>query len=346
MTKDELVETIQVKHRQLERYLFYFEKNSDGVFVASDRPKFGTEEMLQPGAFSDWSLKDLLSHIIDWERRFLLWYHAGLEDQTPSELPSPLLRWDRIDTSDFPIPMGLRARPIKQLLNEFKDSYRRVVSTIASIPEESLVTSGYYSWTGDASLADFVALCTFRHYDWAKGLVRRWRKSHPGEYLNKQIVIERIQTEHRRLVQNLEVLSDEQMETTDVVGEWTIKDLLAHLSDWEQRFIGWYEAGVRGHVPEVPAPGISWENLDVLNQRIYEKNRDRSLKDVREEFNLSYKQAMATIKGISEEDMFAVGQYAWLGEGNLVIYILANTANHYRWAKQAVRNCVEFLGES
>jgi hypothetical protein len=341
MNKDELVETIQVKHRQLERYLFYFEKNSDGEFVASDRSKFGDEEMQQPGVFSDWSLKDVLSHIIDWEERLLRWYQAGLDGQMPSDLPSPTLRWERIDTGDFPIPMDLLARSLHRLLNDFKNSFRRVVTTIASMSEKELFTAGTYEWTGGATCADYAALCTFRHYDWAKKLVRRWRSSHAGEYLNKEIILQRLRTERRRLEQNLEVLSDEQMEMTGVVGEWTVKDLLAHLVDWEQRFIGWYQAGVRGEVPETPAPGISWENLDVLNQRIYEKNKNRALDDVREDFNTSYEQVLAVIEVIPEKELFARGQYAWLGEGNLVGYVLANTAHHYRWAKRAIRSWLE-----
>jgi hypothetical protein len=56
MNKEELIETSQVHHRQLMRYLFYFEKNSDGVFVPRYRPKYGAEEMLIPGVFEDWSL--------------------------------------------------------------------------------------------------------------------------------------------------------------------------------------------------------------------------------------------------------------------------------------------------
>ena len=47
--KDRLIENILVKRRQLKRYLFYFEKDEDGVFVASDRTKFGRQEMSQPG---------------------------------------------------------------------------------------------------------------------------------------------------------------------------------------------------------------------------------------------------------------------------------------------------------
>jgi hypothetical protein len=343
--RDELIETIQVSHRQLERYLFYFEKDEDGVFVASERPKFGVDEMLQMGVFEEWSLKDLLCHLIDWEQRFLRWYQAGLEGEMPSDLPSPDLRWDEIKPEDVNVPRYLSALPVEAVLSEMKESYERLVSVVESIPEEALFTIGYYDWTGEACVADYVALCTYRHYDWAKGHIRRWRKKHAGKYLNKRAILERIRTERRRLEQNIERLSDEQMEMVGVVGVWTVKDLLAHLFDWEQRFIGWYEAGLRGETPETPAPGMNWEDLDVLNRRIYEKHRDRTLEDVRQEFDSSYRQVLSVVEGISEEEMFAVGKYAWLGQNNLVGVILANTANHYRWAKECIRDWLKSRGE-
>jgi hypothetical protein len=343
--KDELIETIQVSHRQLERYLFYFEKDKDGVFVASERAKFGIDEMLQMGVFEEWSLKDLLCHLIDWEQWFLRWYQAGLEGEVLSGLPSPDLRWDEIESDEVNIPRVLRALPAEAALGEMKESYERLVSVVASIPEEALFTVGYYDWTGKACVADYVALCTYRHYEWAKGHIRRWRKNHTGKYLNKRVILERIRTEHRRLEQNLERLSDDQMAIVGVVVEWTAKDLLAHLSDWEQRFIGWYEAGLRGETPETPAPGISWEDLDVLNRRIYEKNRSRTLEDVRQEFDVSYRRVLDVVEGIPEEEMFAVGRYAWLEGNNLVGVILANTANHYRWAKGCIRDWLKSRGE-
>jgi hypothetical protein len=345
MRKDELIEIIRVSHRQLERYLFYFEKKNDGVFVASDRPKFGIEEMLQGGVFGAWSLKDLLSHLIDWEQRFLKWFQAGPEGEVLSGLSSPDLRWAEIETDAITIPGYLRKLPIESVLSELMESYALVVSLVASIPEEVLFTVGYFPWTGESCVADYVALCTYRHYEWAKGHIRRWRKKHTGKYLNKQVILERIQTERRRLEQNLERLGDDQMEIVGVVDEWTVKDLLAHLSDWEQRFIGWFEAGVRGEIPETPAPGIRWEDLDMLNRHIYEKHRGRTLEDVRQEFEESYRRVLAVIEGIPEEEMFAVGKYAWLEGNNLVGVILANTANHYRWAKGCIRDWLESRGE-
>jgi hypothetical protein len=345
MNREELLERIRIKHRQLERYVFYFEKNSGGVFVASDRPKFEIEEMLQAGVLADWSLKDLLSHLTDWERRFLRWYQAGLDGEALKDLPAPDLSWGSVEADDLALPRYLPTRSIQDVLSEWVDSYARIVSIVASIPEDALFNSGTYAWTGEASLADYVALCTYRHYEWAKAHIRHWRKRHAGKYLNKQVILERIHTERRRLEQNLERLSDEQMERAGVVGEWTVKDILAHLADWEQRFVGWYQAGVRGEVPETPAPGIGWEDLDVLNRRIYEKHRSRTLEDVRKEFGASYRRVVAVVEGIPEEEIFAVGRYAWLGENNLVGVILGNTANHYRWAKDQIREWLKSQGE-
>jgi hypothetical protein len=164
--------------------------------------------------------------------------------------------------------------------------------------------------------------------------------------MNKKVILDRVQTERKRLEQNLALLSHEQMNRPEVIGEWSVKDILAHLTDWEQRFIGWYQAGLRGEVPEIPAPGIGWDQLDFLNQRIYEKYRERPLEDVLREFNESYDQVLAIIENISEKEIFTIGSYAWLGENNMVEVILANTANHYQWAKRHIRKWLKAQGNS
>jgi hypothetical protein len=115
--------------------------------------------------------------------------------------------------------------------------------------------------------------CANEHYDWAKKHVRSWRRAHAGMYLNKEEILERIRTERRRLEHDLSQLTGEEIVEGGVVGEWSVKDILAQLVDWEQRYLGWYGAGLRGEVPETPAPGFCWGELDVLNQQIYEEHR-------------------------------------------------------------------------
>jgi hypothetical protein len=50
------------------------------------------------------------------------------------------------------------------------------------------------------------------------------------------------------------------------------------------------------------------------------------------------------VREIPEEDIFPVGRFAWTGESNLAAYILANTANHYRWAKTQIRRWIHTRG--
>ena len=41
------------------------------------------------------------------------------------------------------------------------------------------------------------------------------------------------------------------------MGEWSVKDILQHLVDWEQRWISWYEAGKRGEAVHTPELGYN-----------------------------------------------------------------------------------------
>ncbi|MFW9810015.1 MAG: ClbS/DfsB family four-helix bundle protein [Candidatus Thorarchaeota archaeon] len=155
---------------------------------------------------------------------------------------------------------------------------------------------------------------------------------------NKERIIESIHIERRRLEKNLTSLSDTDMMEPGVVGEWSVKDILAHLFDWEQRFLGWYEAGLRGEVPETPAPGLKWSQLRILNQRIFEKYQDRALSDIKKEFQSSFEKVLETVNDIPEKDLFKIGRYQWTGKDTIGGFILANTANHYRWAKSRIRS--------
>jgi hypothetical protein len=122
-----------------------------------------------------------------------------------------------------------------------------------------------------------------------------------------------------------------------VVGEWSVKDVLAHLVAWEELFLSWYEAGLHGSIPDTAPVGMSRKAMDALNQQIFIQHRQRSLEDVLSEFRASYRQVLATVQAVPEEDLFAEGRYAWTGKLTLADYIAGNTCNHYHWAKTQIR---------
>ena len=131
-----------------------------------------------------------------------------------------------------------------------------------------------------------------------------------------------------------------------VVGEWSVKDILAHLTAWEKLFLGWYDAGKRGEVPETPAPGYTWSTYHLLNENIYKENKARSLEEVQKEFEEYYQYTLERIKRIPEEEWFEAKLFEWMEERvNIARYIRANTGNHYRWAKNKILKWLRECGK-
>ena len=135
----------------------------------------------------------------------------------------------------------------------------------------------------------------------------------------------------------LETLTPEQMTQPNIVGDWSAKDILGHLIEWEQMVVKWHEAGAKGKAPAVPSEEYNWAQLPQLNHAIYLKHRGRSLADIQKDFESSYKKIMKTIQAIPEKELFTRGQFAWTRNNALAAYFVSGTSSHYRWARTALR---------
>ena len=153
---------------------------------------------------------------------------------------------------------------------------------------------------------------------------------------SKAQIIKRLQIERQRLEQNLSSLSRDDMLQPGVVGESSVKDVLAHLADWEARMPVWIEAARSGHPVETPEPGLTWKQLDIVNRRIYEAHCDQSLEEVLEYFRATHKRFMDMVEAMPEDEILTCGRYAFIG-GGAVYDWLKGFANHDLWGKTKIR---------
>jgi hypothetical protein len=153
----------------------------------------------------------------------------------------------------------------------------------------------------------------------------------------KNGLLEAIDFERAALEQFLAELSPEQMIEPGIVGEWSVKDVLAHLLEWEQMVLMWHSAGLRGNVPVTPSKEFNWGQLPLLNQQIFEKHHNRSLADIQKEFHSSYRKIRRTIQGLSDKDLFTRNRYVWTKNNTLGAYFISSTSSHYHWARTAMK---------
>lgn len=67
------------------------------------------------------------------------------------------------------------------------------------------------------------------------------------KYTSKTAFVERMHAEHARFLSLAASIPRARYDEPGVWGEgWTVKDLFAHLTEWEQMLLAWYNAGLAG----------------------------------------------------------------------------------------------------
>ena len=150
---------------------------------------------------------------------------------------------------------------------------------------------------------------------------------------NKNQLISESQKEFTALEQLLGKLTNEQMVRPGALGDWSVKDVLAHLLEWQKMCLSWYEEGLRGGNPPTPAEGYKWSQLPALNHLIYEKYRYAALEDILAQFRHSHQRVMELVQSLPEDILFTPGRYTWARKNTLAAYMTSITSSHYRWAR-------------
>jgi len=121
-------------------------------------------------------------------------------------------------------------------------------------------------------------------------------------------------------------------------GGWSIKDVLAHLVEWQRMNLDWYAAGRRGERPQIPAPGFTLRDLPRLNAQIYEKHRRRPLDAVWRDYRAYHAKVVRLVETLDDADLVTLGRFAWTGPSwTLSDYLRASTAAHDLWARTRIR---------
>ena len=163
--------------------------------------------------------------------------------------------------------------------------------------------------------------------------------------LNKTQLLEISQKEYDKFEDFLATLTLDQM-TTANPPEWSVKDIIAHLYEWQQMFFTWYETGLHGQTPAVPAPGYNWGQLPALNQAIYEKYHDLPLEEVLSMFRASQQKTVKFIEEISDADLTTPGIYPWMNKNALMAYLNSITVAHFVWALKESKKAIRAAGDA
>ena len=116
-----------------------------------------------------------------------------------------------------------------------------------------------------------------------------------------------------------------------------IRDVLAHLHAWHLMLLDWYETGMKGQKPVMPAQGYTWKDTPALNRKIWEEAAQTSLPDIRTKLEQSHNAIRLLMEQHSNEELFEKKRYRWTGSTSLGQYLVSATSSHYEWAIRLIK---------
>jgi hypothetical protein len=129
----------------------------------------------------------------------------------------------------------------------------------------------------------------------------------------------------QQFLELIEPLSDEQLTQPGAAGEWSVKDLLAHLARWEAELVRslWLARQGRAHTLLTdPA------QVDALNARWQRESRGRSLGQALEDFHAVRLQTIRRLEDFSSEELTDPRRYSWLAGTPLWQWIASQSYQH------------------
>lgn len=114
-------------------------------------------------------------------------------------------------------------------------------------------------------------------------------------------------------------LSDDRLLEHGVTGEWSVRDLIAHVTWWEEEALK--------HVPLVlegvrPARySVTYGGIDAFNALMTERRREWSLAEVRDQFEAIHRRLIAYIESVPTDEL--------VGNARARRRLLLDTYGHY-----------------
>ncbi len=134
--------------------------------------------------------------------------------------------------------------------------------------------------------------------------------------MKKSELLNWLQEEYQEWEALLDRIGPARMEQPGVNGEWSMKDLVAHLYyGWQPRLIASIQAAQRGE-PEPPPPWPAHlQTDDEINAWIYETNQGRSVREVLDESHQLFQQLLAVIEDLPDDVRIEPERHlVWLGD--------------------------------
>jgi hypothetical protein len=117
--------------------------------------------------------------------------------------------------------------------------------------------------------------------------------------VNRQQLLNRLDTAWLAFQASYAGLSNSRLTQPGVVGDWSVKDIIAHVTWWEEEALRHLPLIIAGDRP--PRYSVAYGGIDAFNAMMTERKRDVSLSDVLMQQDDTHRRLIDFIQSVPED---------------------------------------------
>jgi uncharacterized protein (TIGR03083 family) len=145
--------------------------------------------------------------------------------------------------------------------------------------------------------------------------------------MKKQQLLEKMDQAWAAFRESYAGLTDSQMQAAGVTGDWSVKDILAHVTWWEQEAVKYLPLILQGGKP--PRYSDLYGGIDAFNAQMTAQRQGLTLSEALKQLEETHRRLMETIQSAPEEQ--------FIRETPFRHRLRLDTYSHYPIHTQAIR---------
>ena len=133
--------------------------------------KIPKEDMLNT-VEGDWTIKDILSHIIAWEQNMIRWMTITLKGGTPEDFPESREAVDSLNEFQY---QRDKEKDLEEVLSEFPASFQAALALAENVDENVINDPELFAWGAGRPIWFIIAANTYWHYQEHIEIFEKWK---------------------------------------------------------------------------------------------------------------------------------------------------------------------------
>jgi uncharacterized damage-inducible protein DinB len=222
----------------------------------------------------EWTVKDVLAHVAAWDD-----IHADRAGLALAGRKAEIVSVE-LDERNAELYAQRRGWSLEQALHAAMDSRRRFLEIVGAASAAQLVRPIRLPWQ-ETSVWEF-ARWRARHDAIHAEPIRAWRDAHSSSCSHgpRSVLLAAMDAARSDLLRRIDRIPIGERDTRPIMGDWTLKDILGHIADWDLYALKALRAIREGRL----LPYVAESNVDEVNAQQVAARREQTWDQVWADF--------------------------------------------------------------